>query len=120
MKKYESGNTKDPISREILEDIFANSFDLSISYNIDTVYIDPKNTKRRDWASNYFSENCVEGYMIGFNHNFYDESALPEFKEFAKLLNEISGDVDRLTSMCDVKDIFFTESGNSSISIIIR
>jgi hypothetical protein len=126
IKKYESNKLEEKITRADIEDFFAHSFDLCNKYEIDESYFDPADT--RNWAHNDFSnpgnENlpsiCLNGFSIEFNHEFYDrEIELKIFKKYVTLINQIDEDLDRFKAFFKIKDIFFEERSNDSITLII-
>jgi hypothetical protein len=125
LKRYNE-NMDSSFTKEDLEDIFAHSFDMSEDHSINDVYFNPDDIDQ--WAHNDFSnphstshpDYCITGFDISFHHSFYDEASLVDFEKYADLLSEVKSDIERFKSMYKVSKIFFDNSTDSILRLIIR
>lgn len=122
IKKYNESNEK--LDIENIREYFAETFDLcnqNVGEEVEIVYFDP--LKEKAWASNDFTgnfTNCVEGFELSFYHNFYTTSELSELDNYLKILNQIKEDIRRYKSTFKPSEMFFEDSANNRISLLIR
>ncbi len=113
--------SKEEITKEVIEDCFAHTFDLSNEFEILDAYFNVM--KKRNWASNDFSNDytaCELGFDVCLGHKFYDTADVSEFEKYANMINQLLEDVHRFKDMYNPKDIFFEDSGNAEIRLLIQ
>lgn len=124
MKHLRSFNeSKEEITEQVIKDCFSHTFDLSEEFEISDAYFDVSSKINRNWASNDFSNEttkCEQGFDVCLEHKFYDKSDLPDFEKYANMINQLLEDVYRFKDMYNPKDIFFEDSGNAEIRILIQ
>jgi hypothetical protein len=120
----EDKEEKKSFDKDELEFVFGHTFDLAESHEIDTVYFG----RSREWANNDFSNpdseyhpsECIVGFSIEIEHDFYETADLNDFEKYTQLLNELKNDIERFKSIYNPSDLFFEERSNNSILILIR
>jgi len=114
--------SKKDITIQDLEDIFAYAFDNSNGHEISETTIEKDSSSLPEGAkyrSNYQGDGEIDGFEIKISHKFYDTSELKDFKKYADMINEINTALIRIEELYNVSIIFFEESSNSEIDIIV-
>lgn len=123
IRKYNESLNK-TINEDDLREYFIHTSDLVSGFEINDIYFDPETN---EWASNDFSnpsspnhpKECVKGWSVSLNHNFFDRTSIEELKKYLHLLNELNSDLDRFIKNFNPQ---FAELdlGSGEITIIIR
>ena len=122
LKKF--NENKNELDKEVLVNFFAHTFDLCDSEQseiINIVYFDPK--EEMSWAHNDFTgvhSTCVEGFELSFHIEFYDKTTLEEFDKYSEIVAQLKEDIDRFKSMYKVSEMFFENTDDSIIRLLIR
>ena len=127
LKKF--NENKNELDKEVLVNFFAHTFDLcntsweesGSSTVINIVYFDPK--EEMSWAHNDFTgahSTCVEGFELSFHVEFYDKTTLEEFDKYSEIVTQLKEDIDRFKSMYKVSEMFFENTDDSTIRLLIR
>jgi hypothetical protein len=119
LKKYNESSNQ--ITEQVINDFFSHTFDLCEKFEIIEAYFNTKNA--RDYANNDFTgewATCVEGFEVVINHVFYSVSEISDFEKYVELINQLLEDIKRFTSTYSPKDIFFSETSNNQINLLIN
>lgn len=124
LRKYNESNNNQ-ITEQVIKDFFSHTFDLCDGFHMEEAYFNSEKT--RDYANNDFSGNylgthitCDEGFEVVISHVFYNGSEISDFKKYVVLVNQLLEDIERFISTYTPKEIFFNESANYQINLLIN
>jgi hypothetical protein len=118
-KIFESDSTT--LTKEEIIECFQSAFDYCESHEIGTIYFNVADTEDC-WHNDFSNDNvkCEPGFEITLEHSFWGQVIKSEILDnFISLLNEVKSSINFFKEKYDIRDIYFTEGSNNSITIII-